>query len=153
MMDLFVTALAAAGVAPPADRVLDGKDILPLLTSAAKSPHEAIFATQGPNLSTVRAGKWKLHVRPIAVPRTLKPGDKWLDPRRPDGVTLLAPYEQAHPSQYPGLLTGDPTKAGSLFDLETDPGEQRDVAAKHPDVVKRLRALFDKMQEQATAKK
>ncbi len=30
-----------------------------------------------------------------------------------------------------------------LFDLEADPSEQRDVADSHPDVVKRLKALFD----------
>jgi hypothetical protein len=35
-----------------------------------------------------------------------------------------------------------------LFDLETDPGEQRDVAALHSDVVQRLRNTFDLMTSQ-----
>ncbi len=39
MMDLFATSLKIAGSAPPPDRVIDGSDILPLLTSDAKSPH------------------------------------------------------------------------------------------------------------------
>jgi arylsulfatase len=30
-----------------------------------------------------------------------------------------------------------------LYDLEVDPGEARDVAAEHPDVVARLRAAYD----------
>jgi uncharacterized sulfatase len=152
MMDLFVTALTAAGISPPGDRTIDGKDILPLLTTDAKSPHEAVFAFQGPNLSAVRAGRWKLHGRPIVQPKVWKPEDKWVDPRGPDGVTILAPYEQAHPSQYPGLRTGDATKAGSLFDLQQDPGEQHDVAAQHPDVVRRLQALYDALNKEVLKK-
>jgi hypothetical protein len=35
-----------------------------------------------------------------------------------------------------------------LFDLESDPSEQHDVAAQNPDVVARLRALFEKMEAQ-----
>jgi hypothetical protein len=35
-----------------------------------------------------------------------------------------------------------------LFDLEADPSEQRDVAAVHPDVVRRLHAIFDKVAAQ-----
>jgi hypothetical protein len=75
----------------------------------------------------------------------MKPEEKWNDKRAPDGVTILAPYEQAHPSQYPGLLTGDATKANSLFDLQNDPGEQHDVATQNPETVNRLAKLFATM--------
>ncbi len=70
----------------------------------------------------------------------LRPGPdgKWPDPRAPDGVTILAPYEQYQPDAYPGLRTGDAPAAMQLYDLQADPGEQHDVAAAHPDVVKRL---------------
>jgi len=78
----------------------------------------------------------------------VKPDEKWVDQRAPDGVTIIAQFEQAHPSQYPGVLTGDETKAMSLFDLESDPAEQHDVADQHPDVVKRLKALYDEMDKQ-----
>ena len=78
----------------------------------------------------------------------MKPDEKWIDKRAPDGGTILAPFEQAHPSQYPGVLTGDETKAMSLFDLETDPSEQHDIAAQNPDVVKRLAGIYDEMQKQ-----
>jgi hypothetical protein len=60
-------------------------------------------------------------------------------------VTLLVPYEQAQPAEYPGLRSGDATRALSLFDLENDPGEQHDVAAGHADVVARLKDRFDRM--------
>src|SRR5262249_23737021 len=102
-------------------------------------------------LNTIRSGPWKLHVRPPRQPRVMKPDEKWVDKRAPDGVTILAPYEQAHPSQYPGVLAGDETKAMSLFDLQADPTEQHDVAAQHPDVVARLQRLFEEMEQQVKA--
>ena len=149
-MDLFATALAAARIDTPPDRVIDGRDILPLLTSAAESPHNGIFGAQGDRLATVRDRRWKLHVVP---PRDQfaalnKPDQRWIDPRAPDGVTILAPYEQYQPSEHPGLVTGDPPRAGQLFDLENDPGEQHDVAAEHPAVVARLQAIFAAMLKQ-----
>jgi len=142
-IDVLPTILTAAGIAVPKDREIDGKDIWSLLTSPrASSPHEAIFAMAGANLMTVRSGKWKLHVRPPGAP--WKFGDDWVDPRGPDGVTIIAPCEQARPSAYPGVIGGDGPKAMMLFDLETDPAEQHDVSQKHPDVVRRLKSLYDK---------
>ena len=75
----------------------------------------------------------------------------WIDPRGPDGVTILAPYEQAKPNQHPGLLTGDPPRKMMLFDLENDRAEQHDVAAQHPDVVERLSAMFEETQSSMAA--
>jgi arylsulfatase A-like enzyme len=144
-MDIFATTLAAAGIAAPADRVIDGRNILPLLTSNAASPHEVIFGHQGPQLATVRDAKWKLHVLAANERRDGTPGERWIDPRGPDGVTMLAPYEQYQPTELPGLRTGDPARAGALFDLETDAAEQRDVAAAHPDIVARLAQAHAKM--------
>jgi arylsulfatase len=34
-----------------------------------------------------------------------------------------------------------------LFDLEADPGERYDVAGKHPDVVREMLALADRVRE------
>jgi len=148
LIDLFPTLLNLAGVPLPADRTIDGRDIFPLMTTpGAKSPHEALLIMSGPQLYAVRSGRWKLHVR---APRLGKPHPKdWVDPRGPDGVTIIAPYEQARPEQYPGVYEGDPPRPMMLFDLENDPAEQRDVAAQHPDVVNRLKAIFDQMEEEA----
>jgi uncharacterized sulfatase len=153
MMDLFATALAAADIPLPADRTIDGKNLLPLLKdSAAKSPHAAILGHAGPRLATIRDARWKLHVlAPSGGQKTLPPDEKWIDPRGPDGVTILAPYEQAHPSQFPGLLTGDAAKPMMLFDLKNDPGEQHDVAARHPAEVERLKKLYDRLAAQVPA--
>ncbi len=142
-IDILPTILKAAGVGIPSDRVIDGRNIWPLLTDAgAESPHEALFAMHGTNLMTVRSGKWRLHVRPPAPAPNR--GDDWVDPRGPDGVTILAPYEQARPSQYPGVIGGDGPKNMILFDIEADPAEQHDLSKQHPDVVEHLKAIYDK---------
>jgi arylsulfatase A-like enzyme len=143
MPDVFATTLAAAGIAPPNDRVIDGRNLLPVLTSGASSPHDVVFGHQGPRLATIRDARWKLHVLPATERRDGTPGERWIDPWGPDGVTLLAPYEQYQPTDYPGVRTGDPGKAGALFDLQSDPAEQRDVSAQHPEIVARLQKKFD----------
>jgi arylsulfatase A-like enzyme len=146
MMDLFATVLHVTGAKLPDDRVLDGRNILPLLASAAKSPHEFIFGHQNSMLATIRDARWKLHLLPASQMK-LKPGPdgKWLDPRAPDGVTILAPFEQYNLDAHPGLTTGVEPAKMQLFDLQNDPGEQVDVAAQHPDEVKRLQAAYDVM--------
>lgn len=147
-MDLFATVLRATGAAMPDNRVLDGRDILPLLTGQAKSLHEVIVGHQGPRLATVRDARWKLHILPPAEMRLMPgPDGRWLDPRAPDGVTILAPYEQYNLDAHPGLRGGALAAAMQLFDLQNDPGEQRDVAADHPDEVARLKAAFEAIQK------
>ena len=62
-MDLFTTFAEIAGAKIPTDRVIDGKDIQPLMLaeSGAKSPHEAIFGfTAAGRLMSVRYKDWKL---------------------------------------------------------------------------------------------
>ena len=149
-VDIFPTFAKLAGASIPADRTMDGSDILPLMTTpGATSPHEAIFAMSGGRLHIVRSGKWKLHVRAPGAPRG--PGsiqsyaeNSW-KARAPDGTTIIAPPDQPYPTNHPGVLTGDKRKEMMLFDLEADPSEQQDVADSHPDVVKRLKALFDEV--------
>ncbi len=148
-VDIFPTLCRLAGVPLPDDRVIDGNDFMPLLKSPnGKGTHQAIYGMHGNNLATIRSGKWKLHVRgPSRHPFGGIPEskwDEWIDPRGPNGVTLLAPYEQPGLDQHPGLTDGDPSKAMMLFDLEADRGEQHDIASEHPEVVKKLMTMFEK---------
>lgn len=149
-MDLFATTLAAANVQPPKNVILDGNNLLPTLMEKKASPHEFILGHQGPRLATIRDARWKLHVLPATDRKDKSTGERWIDPRGPDGVTILAPYEQAQPTEYPGLRTGVETKAMTLFDLTNDPGEQKDVAAQQPEVVARLKNAFDKAVKELT---
>jgi uncharacterized sulfatase len=148
MMDLFATTLKLTNIAPPSDRVIDGKDIMPLFTTDAKSPHEVIFGGLTSKLACVRDARWKLHVlKPsiglATVGAKLKPDEHYIDPRGPDGVTIIAPYEQAQPTMHPGITTGDAAKPMQLFDLQSDPTEQHDVASAHPEEVQRLKTIYD----------
>ena len=61
-IDLLPTFARLAGAEVPSDRVIDGKDILPLMagTRGARSPHEAFYYYRGMNLEAVRSGRWKL---------------------------------------------------------------------------------------------
>ena len=73
-MDLLPTFANLAGTKPPADRIIDGKYILPLMTAAknAKSPHEAFYYYFRDQLQAVRCGKFKLHLTRKTRPRNNK---------------------------------------------------------------------------------
>ena len=62
-MDLLPTFAKLAGAELPNDRVIDGKDIWPVLTGNEKSPHEAFFYHRQDTLEAVRSGPWKLRVK------------------------------------------------------------------------------------------
>lgn len=61
-IDLLPTFARLAGAELSDERVIDGKDIWPLMTGkpGAKSPHETFFYYRGNNLEAVRNARWKL---------------------------------------------------------------------------------------------
>ena len=61
-MDILPTLSELTGVPLPADRVIDGHSILPLLTNApaAKSPTDAVYYYAGSEIKGIRVGAWKL---------------------------------------------------------------------------------------------
>ena len=98
--DLFTTFANLALAKVPKDRIIDGKDITPLLRGfdGAKSPHEYFYYYGGYQLIGVRdAAGFKL------------------------------------------ILDDTPL----LYDVRSDPGETKDLAAEHPEIVKRLQAAAD----------
>jgi len=70
-IDIFSTVAAAAGAATPADRVLDGVNLLPFIEGTAQGrPHETLFWRSG-DYRTLREGDWKLQV-------SARPDKVWL---------------------------------------------------------------------------
>jgi uncharacterized sulfatase len=61
--DLFATCLRLADAPLPADRIIDGKDILPLLTGTSRSPHDTLFFYDTRTLVALRHRQWKYHRR------------------------------------------------------------------------------------------
>lgn len=63
-LDFYPTLATVAGVAVPDDRLIDGKDLSPLLLGATRSsPRDTFYYYLKNNLEAVRKGRWKLHVR------------------------------------------------------------------------------------------
>lgn len=63
-LDVLPTFAALAGGKVPTDRVIDGKDIRPLLfgDGSEPTPHLAYYYYFMTHLNAVRSGRWKLHV-------------------------------------------------------------------------------------------
>lgn len=114
-VDIFSTALGAAGVTPPADRQVDGANLVPFVHGTAPGdPHRALYWRSG-EYRTVLADGWKLQV-------SQQPRRTWLfhlatDPTertdlaasRPDKVAelqkVLAELDgQMVPPMWPSLL-------------------------------------------------
>jgi len=62
-IDLFATCLQLAGIPLPADRIIDGRDMLPLLAEGAPSPHETLLYYETRKLVALRYRQWKYHRR------------------------------------------------------------------------------------------
>lgn len=58
-IDVLPTFLAAAGAKPPAGKVIDGKNVLPMARGEAPSPHESLFWKYGTQVA-LRRGSWKV---------------------------------------------------------------------------------------------
>ncbi|MDB4520441.1 sulfatase [Akkermansiaceae bacterium] len=62
-IDLLPTLSAISGGKIPADRIIDGKNIWPILTGKSKAhPRDAFYYYQMDQLQAVRSGDWKLFV-------------------------------------------------------------------------------------------
>ncbi len=122
-IDLLPTIARLAGAKLPEHKI-DGLDIWPLFSSepGAKNPHDAYFFYYGVNeLQAVRSGDWKLFFPHTA--RTMQG---------------QAPGRDGIPGKYKPLPVEH-----ELYDLKSDVGETKNVAAKNPEVVQRLEALAE----------
>jgi arylsulfatase A-like enzyme len=125
----FLPTFAALGGAKLPDGVkIDGRDILPLLLGKTrKSPREAHFYFSGNRLEAVRSGPWKL-----AISRQSE--NMGGDNAKKTG-------------------TPPPVFTPTLYNLDADIGETRDVAADHPGVVERLQKFVAEMDADLGVKK
>lgn len=112
-IDFLPTFVKLAGGSVPTDKKIDGKDIAPLLLGkTTQSPHEARYYFNGYQLQAVRSGPWKLAIAPQS------------EGMGKAGQTVPASLESPR-----------------LYNLDTEIGERTDVAAAHPDIVSKLKAL------------
>lgn len=105
LMDFYSTALAAAGIDLPADRIIDGIDLLPYLKGMRKDdPHNSIYWRTDFN-KAIRTGKWKM-----------------IWNTRDDRIYL--------------------------YDLESDRGEQKNLAEDYPDMVSEFMEKIEKWESE-----
>lgn len=123
-IDLLPTAVAIAGGEVPAEPVIDGRDISPLLLGkSTESPRGVHYYFSGYNLQAVRQGPWKLALtrQNETMSRGVKPDADTKEPR--------------------------------LYHLDKDIGETTNVAAANPEIVKQLSALADTVEKEISGDK
>ncbi len=140
-IDLFPTLVALAGLQGPTDRIIDGRDIWGLMTGRdSNSPHDSLLFFHDKVIDGVRSGPWKYYRYvnryywpvPLDKPSTLagKRGESYTYTDPKTGKTIR-------------LMSGFPL----LYDLRLDPNESYNVADRHPDESKRLRAAIERWEQ------
>jgi len=118
MMDILPTVARLAGTSAPADRIIDGHDIRPIMfnepDAVSSYDRTGFFYYHMHQLQAVRAGPWKLYL----------------------------PLERKLSSLAKDQSKGKRVDA-ELYDVRNDIGETGNVAGAHPDIVRRLMALAD----------
>ncbi|NLS94503.1 MAG: sulfatase-like hydrolase/transferase [Planctomycetaceae bacterium] len=111
-VDLLPTFCELAGAERPADRKLDGKSLVPLLRAGKGATHHP----------------YVYHTWDRYFPN---PDRRWsVSDQRWKLVGLFGDRVQPDPSKW------------MLYDLQNDPGEEKNLAKQHPDKVAELRAEF-----------
>ena len=127
-MDMLPTIATICKTKFPGKKI-DGVNVFDLFTAVkdANPRDEFVYYYDKNNLKAIRKGNWKL-VFPCISQTYNKPGAIGQD-------------------GFPGKYGSDSVRL-SLFNLSSDPGEDRDVKEQHPDIVKRLNEIADKYRKE-----
>ncbi|MCA9083412.1 MAG: arylsulfatase [Planctomycetaceae bacterium] len=104
IIDWYPTLIKQAGGSLDQVLPIDGRDIWPVLTQQAASPHEEILNIQSPTNAALRVGDWK----------------------------LIRKTEPATGTKGRRKQAGKMQQTTSLYNLSTDIGESNDLAATEP---------------------
>jgi arylsulfatase A-like enzyme len=117
-LDVFPTVAKLIGAEVPTDRIIDGKDMWPLMSGqeGAQSPHDVMYCYFGRELRAVRDRRWKLVL-----------------PHQYRSLNGRSGGRDGNPVRYDEVKT-----KLELHDLKNDVGETTNVVADHPEIVARL---------------
>lgn len=134
MVDWNVTLRKLAGAEPRGPKP-DGRDMWPALLGDTKPVHEEILINAAPGTGALRRGDWKLVINGHLRYKGGAPGPafSWAELLR---ESKLPPMAASHQEL-------------ELFNLAEDPGETRDLSARHPDIVRELKQRYDAYARQA----
>jgi arylsulfatase A len=114
LTDLMATCAELVGATLPPNAGEDSVSLLPLMTGRSdRPPRDSVVLHSIDGKFAIRQGRWKLELCPGS--------GGWSNPK--DSVKGLPPVQ--------------------LYDMEADVGEQHNVQAEHPDVVRRLTELLE----------
>jgi arylsulfatase A-like enzyme len=119
-LDFFPTILEVAGVEKPAEKILDGQSILPLLTGKARPDDRPLF--------------WHF---PVYLEAYLKQGDPTQDPlfrTRPGSAIRLGDWKLIYYFENNDL---------ELYNLKEDVGEKKNRAQSNPEKVNELFEILE----------
>lgn len=118
LVDFMATCADVLQTKLPGNAAEDSVSLLPILLGEAEGPvREALVHHSISGKFSIRQGRWKLELCPGS--------GGWSAPRDPQAAKQGLPPIQ-------------------LYDMESDPGEEHNLQAEHPDVVKKLTALLDR---------
>ena len=130
MVDWYPTLLKLAGVSLAQKHPLDGRDAWPAIVQGAASPHEDILLNITANGGALRMGEWKLVV------------DGGFSEIEGGEGTASAVKAGKKGAKKTAKAAGAPP-AVELFNVKSDPNEKTNLADRHPEKVKELRARLD----------
>jgi len=138
-IDLLPTIARLTGAGVPHDRVIDGKDIWPLMngTPDARTPHDAYFYYQGNQLEAVRCGNWKLRRVGAAALNDVQ-----------ENIADSRDLAKSHPDIYRGLLDAiDNLDAAELHTVQEKASQMKDLAPKHRELIQRVVGKFSNVND------
>ena len=135
-MDIFATALDAAGLAPT--RPIDGRSLLPLmLGKTTVGPHPELFAA-GEHSTHFSDSYFDAKLEDVTHGKPERTGEEATCPFfawRQDSDTVLTYITPIHPGTYPEFPNGRPAQK-LYFNLKTDPQEDNNIFSDTPQVEK-----------------
>jgi len=126
LTDVMATCAEIVGAELPDDAAEDSYNMLPvLLGTQGDRPVRRYLLQQTMSFAmSIRAGKWKYLDHKGSGGNNYNRGGSW-------GMKQYA------------LKDTDPDAPGQLYNLETDPGETKNMYSRHPELVKQLKAKLD----------
>ena len=126
-VDWYPTLVKLAGGSLEQKTALDGKDVWPMLTQGAPSPHDAILCVQSPKAAALRMGDWKL---------VMNGSDA-------DSEDVPAAKGKGRKGKAKGVDAATSAEFGetlALYNLATDIGEKKNLLLAEPERVAAMRA-------------
>jgi arylsulfatase A-like enzyme len=133
-VDWYPTLVKLAGGSLEQKTPLDGKDVWPMLTQGAPSPHDAILCVQSPTVAALRMGDWKL---------VMNGSDADSEEASAGGAKAKRKGKKGRAS------AAEFGETLALYNLATDIGEKENLAAQEPERVVAMRSKLAELLKDA----